>query len=86
MGVQRQPGDDPEGPAAAALEGPEQLPVPDRVGDRTAPSAVTTSASSRFAAAVPNPLEKLPNPPPSTRPGPRRWCSPRPGHSDPPWW
>jgi hypothetical protein len=35
---------------------------------RTAPSAVTTSASSRFAAAVPNPLEKLPNPPPRTSP------------------
>ena len=37
MGAQRQPGDDTEGPAAAALEGPEQLPVPDRVGDAHGP-------------------------------------------------
>src|SRR5215468_3557223 len=35
---------------------------------RTAPSAVTTSASSRFAAAVPKPFEKAPKPPPCTRP------------------
>ena len=35
---------------------------------RTVPSAVTTSACSRLAAASPKALEKLPNPPLCTRP------------------
>jgi hypothetical protein len=37
MGAQRHPGDDAEGPAAATLERPEQVPVPDRVGDAHGP-------------------------------------------------
>ena len=37
MGAQRQPGDDAEGPASAALEGPEQVRVLDRVGDAHRP-------------------------------------------------
>ena len=36
---------------------------------RTTPSAVTTSASSMLAAAIPYRLEKLPKPPPRTSPG-----------------
>jgi hypothetical protein len=37
MGTQRQPGGDAEGPASAALEGPEQVRVLDRVGDAHGP-------------------------------------------------
>ena len=50
---QREPGHDAKAPAAAPLDPPEQVRVCAGVGDLTAPSAVTISASSRLAAAIP---------------------------------
>ena len=52
MCPQRQPRYDTETAAASALEGPEQIGM-QALAMRTIPSAVTTSASNRDAAAVP---------------------------------
>jgi hypothetical protein len=68
MHAQGQSRDDAEVAATAALQGPEQIGWVQALARRSWPSAVTTSASSRLPAAVPNAFEKLPKPPLCTSP------------------
>jgi hypothetical protein len=63
MGPQREPGHHAEATAIAALDPRNRSGWVQVLAILTAPSAVTTSALSRLAAAIPYAFEKLPKPP-----------------------
>ena len=69
MGAQREAGDDPEGPAAAALEGPEQLPVADRVGDADGPIGGDDLGLQQVGGGGAEPLGEAAEPTPQHQPG-----------------